>query len=113
MVYEYYADVIDVYDSDTITVSVMLGFNISIILKCRLYGINGPELRTKDDDEKRRGYLARDYLRERILNKEVILKTYKPDKYGRVLAEVYLDDIHINAELIEKGHAVPYFGGKR
>lgn len=119
MVYEYFATIIDIYDGDTCTVSIDLGFSLTLELKCRLYGIDTPELRNKDKEEKRRGYLARDYLRERILNKQVILKTYKPDKYGRCLVDIYLDETlnepptHINKELIDKEYAKEYYGGTK
>lgn len=111
--YEYTAKVLSVYDGDTCNILLDLGCDVHIKLKCRLYGIDTPELRTKDLDEKKRGYLARDYLRERILNKTVRVKTYKQEKYGRYLVEIFLDDININQELIENGHAIAYFGGKR
>ena len=113
MVYEYNATVLDVYDGDTITLLIDVGFNIHLKQKCRLYGIDTPELRTKNKKEKELAIKARDYLKELILNKKVKIKTYKDDKYGRMLADIYLDDIYVNMNLIEKGYAVSYLGAKK
>jgi len=113
--YYYRAKVISVYDGDTITVMLDMGLNQFTKIKVRLVGINTPEIRTKDLDEKKRGYQARDYLREQILDKQVIIHTTKKGKYGRWLGIVWLmeddnDTIQksINENLILKGHATRY-----
>lgn len=106
MQYEYKAKVISVYDGDTITVDIDLGFFTTLkSQKIRLWGINAPEVR---GDEKERGYVSKEHLLKRILNKEVLLQTFKDKKgkYGRWLAVVYLDGIDINRELIDEGLAV-------
>lgn len=118
MPYEYNALVIDTYDSDTVTLNVDLGFDIHYEVRCRLSGIDGPEIRTRNLKEKEFGFEARDYLRERILNKKVILKSLGNCKFGRVLGEIYLEEpdgsiVYINQELIDVGYAKPYSGGKR
>jgi micrococcal nuclease len=102
--YEYKAIVTEVYDGDTITANVDLGFNISIEEKFRLLNINSPELK---GTEKADGLISRDRLREKILNKEVIIKTSKDkkEKYGRYLAEIYLGSENINEWLIVEGLA--------
>ncbi len=111
--YIYDAKIIDVYDCDTVTAKISLGFDIYKTAKIRLYGINCPEIRTKNKIEKEVGYESRDFLRDLILEKDVELHTYKDGKYGRILADIYLDGILINDKLIECGYAHPYFGGKR
>jgi len=108
--YFYRAFVSKVYDGDTITVDFDLGLCIaSCRQKIRLYGINTPELRGTDE-EKKKGYAARDFLSELILDQNVILRTHKDKtgKYGGWLAVVYLDEININELLIEQGYAVKY-----
>lgn len=102
--YEYKAKVIKVYDGDTITVLADLGFNITIKEKIRLYGLNTPEVRGAERPD---GLISRDRLRERILDKEVIIKTKKDKKgkYGRYIAEIYLEDENINEWLITEGLA--------
>lgn len=106
--YIYAARVVSVYDGDTITVDISLGLGIyKKDETIRLKGIDTPEVR---GSEKEAGIKARDYLRERILNKEVIIKTYKDSKgkYGRYLAEIFIDGENINKELVDKGYAKSY-----
>lgn len=106
--YEYSASVISVYDGDTITVSVDLGFHISQIMSVRLARINSPEVRGGSSIE---GLEARDYLRSILLGKKVTLVTYKDgkEKYGRYLADVYLGEPRVfncvNDMMVAKGFA--------
>lgn len=111
--YSYKAKVIDVYDGDTLTIVVDLGFKIKHEIKLRLNGLNTPEIRTKDKREKELGKQVRDYVRELVLNKEILVKTTKAEKFGRYLADVYIGDLHLNNHLIKKEYARPYFGEKR
>lgn len=112
--YQYKALITDVYDGDTVTADIDLGFHTwRRDERLRLYGINTPEIRGVSDDEKQRGYAARDALRERILGKEVIICTIRDrkgadsrGKYGRYLAKIYLGDDLLNDWLIAEGHAV-------
>ena len=112
--YEYNCTVTRVVDGDTIDVILDLGF--SILHKCRisLYGIDTPESRTRDKDEKVRGKLAAKYLEDAINNgTKVVLRSKLKDskgKYGRVLGEVIVDDININVSMIENYMAVAYHG---
>ncbi len=108
IMYEYKATVTKVYDGDTITVDFDLGFGI--VLKkqtIRLFGINTPEVR---GTEKADGIISRDALRQRILGKQVIIKTSKDKKgkYGRWLGEVFVKDENINQWLLEEGYAKAY-----
>ena len=101
---------IDVYDGDSITVIFYL-FNDYYKFKIRLAGIDTPEIRTKDIEEKKNGLIARDFLRTKILNKICKIECKKNDKYGRVLAYIYVNDENINTLLISKKYAVEYNGG--
>jgi micrococcal nuclease len=112
--YEYNCTVTRVVDGDTIDVILDLGFSILHKCRVRLYGIDTPESRTRDKDEKVRGKLASKYLKDAIDNgKKVILRSKLKDskgKYGRVLGEIVVDDININVSMIENYLAVAYFG---
>jgi len=102
MQYKYRAVVTDVYDGDTITCDIDIGFGIWLRKqKIRLYGINAPEVR---GESKELGLIARDYLRKRILDKDVELQTFKDKKgkYGRWLAIVYLEEEDMNACLVNR-----------
>lgn len=115
-VYNYKAEVLDVYDADTMTLRVDLGMNVFVKEKVRLFGIDTPELRTKDLDEKRAGYEARDYVRNIILGKVITIKTHKNDKkgkFGRYLVEVMIGSDNLNQLLIDNKHAIAYFGDKK
>jgi len=104
-IYRYCGFVSSIYDGDTITVDIDLGFHVQMKKeKFRLYRINTPEVRGL---EKEQGYVSRDWLRERILNKKIVIVTHKDKKgkYGRWLADVWIDDVCINDELVEEGLA--------
>lgn len=107
--------VIKVYDGDTITIASKLPFADSPLyrLSVRLDGIDTPEIKSKNEDEKTCAKETRDELAALILNKEIQLKNIKTEKYGRILADVYLGEIHINQLLIEKRMAVKYGGGTK
>ena len=103
--YIYNAYVTSVYDGDTITCNINCGFGVELKKqKIRLYGLNTPEVR---GEEKAEGIISRDKLRERILDKEILLKTKKDKKgkYGRYLGVIYLGDENINDWLVESGLA--------
>ncbi len=110
MEYKYKATVVSVYDGDTITVNIDLGFGVILQKKkIRLYGINTPEVR---GEERERGLVSRDYLRELIDGKEIILETIrdKTVKYGRYLGIIHFDIIdelvNVNELLVTEGLAV-------
>ena len=106
--YEYKAKVIKVYDGDTITVNIDLGFKISVIENLRLLRINTPEIR---GEERELGLISRDKLRGLILGRDVIIKTSKDKKgkYGRYLGEVLIENdnelICVNDWLVTEGLA--------
>lgn len=112
--YVYHATVLSVYDGDTITVMLDMGLGVQKKAKCRLLGIDTPEIRTKSASEKAAAYKARDRLREMVLDKTVVVQsTAKPDKYGRLLVKVWFDDMYINQMMIDEGLARTYDGGVR
>lgn len=105
--YQYKAKIIDVYDGDTVTAMVDLGFYHYQQMKFRLYGIDTPELR---GEEREQGIIVRDIVREMILDKEVTINSFKDkqEKYGRYLANIIIDGLDLNLWLVEKGYAEEY-----
>lgn len=86
--YEYRAKVVRVYDGDTITVQVDLGFHVSITETIRFARINTPEIRGEERPE---GLKSLEWLKPEILNKTVLIRTDKDKtgKYGRYIADVF------------------------
>ena len=107
--------VIKVYDGDTITVASKLPYEMSTIYRfsIRLRGIDAPEMKCKTNFEKILAIKSRDALSNMIMNKTVYVKNIGNEKYGRVLADVYLDNIHINKWMIDNKYAVHYDGGTK
>jgi len=112
--YEYSCTVERVVDGDTIDVVLDLGFDILYKSRVRLYGIDTPESRTRDLDEKARGKLAGAFLKNAIDNgTKVVIQTKLKDsrgKFGRVLGDVVVDGVNINQSMVENYHAAAYFG---
>ena len=112
--YEYSCEVKRVVDGDTVDVILNLGFDIFYKSRVRLYGIDTPESRTRNKDEKARGKMAAAYLEDAINNgNTVVIQTKLKDsrgKYGRVLGNVVVDDVNINEQMVDKHLAVKYFG---
>ena len=112
--YEYSCKVDRVVDGDTIDVVLDLGFDILYRSRVRLYGIDTPESRTRDKDEKVRGKLAEAFLQVAVDNgNKVIIQTKLKDskgKFGRVLGDVVVDGVNINQAMIANNLAVAYFG---
>lgn len=111
-----YARVVKVYDGDTVTI-VFEHKNEMIKYSCRLFGIDTPEIRTKDLEEKKKGYAARDYLHSYINDQIVKINLLKFDKYGRLLANLFVNiggTYHdVSRLMINEGHAKAYFGGTK
>ena len=114
--YEYKCKVKRVVDGDTMDVILDLGFDILHSVRVRLAGIDTPESRTRDLDEKARGKLSKAYLKESIKGKKIVLKTKIKDsrgKFGRVIAEVWAEFEegsmrNVNELMIKECHAVKY-----
>ena len=110
--YEYKCEVKRVVDGDTVDVIIDLGFSIHFSTRVRLYGIDTPESRTRDKDEKVRGFLSKDYLKEWLDQGGVIIRTHrdKKGKFGRVLGEMVVGGRNINLLMVDENHAVKYEG---
>lgn len=104
--------VIKVYDGDTITIASKMPYENSPLFRfnVRLNGIDTPEIKSKNENEKILAKRARDDLSQLIAHKTVTLQNVKNEKYGRILADVYLDDLHINQWMIDQQFAVAYDG---
>ena len=124
------------YDADSIHVVIVLN-GVPTRFRCRLLGIDTPELRAKDPTERRHARAARDYLREHIHNALVRIVCGDFDKYGRLLVWVHPfttphaiettptathhnvgghsnSYVHSwNERLVTRGYAYPYDGGKK
>ena len=111
---EFEAKVIRVLDGDTVDVIFSFPFGISVTKRIRMYGINAPETRTRNREEKLRGKASKKRLVE-LLGKErvCIIKYYGDGKFGRPLGELFVNGVNLNQVLVKEGHAVSYFGGKR
>ena len=106
------AKVVSVYDGDTIKVVFPI-FNKMYKWNCRVSGVDTPELRTRNEAEKKNGYYVRDRLRDKILNRMVTVHCGEFDKYGRLLVDIYFDTLHVNNWLIDKKYAFSYDGGTK
>jgi len=108
--YYYNAVVERVVDGDTIDVTIDLGFNIWVKERLRLYGLNTPETRTKDLEEKERGLKAKKYVENQVNSNggQIQVLSLGKGKYGRVLAEIWVGKNNINELLIANNHAEVY-----
>jgi endonuclease YncB( thermonuclease family) len=122
--------VIKVYDGDTITIANYLPLQSesgkkrkrekeekekkeeSVLYRfaVRLNGIDCPELKSGNPTEKECALQAQKALSALILNKDVELRNVTMEKYGRLLADVYIGDLHLNQYMIDHRWAVPYSG---
>ena len=107
--------VISVYDGDTVTIASKLPYKNSPLYRwsLRIYGIDCPEMKTRNENEKEIAKIAQQTLENKILNKTIILENLKYDKYGRLLAKVYYNGESISDMMINKRLAVEYFGKKK
>ena len=116
--YEYRCKVVHIVDGDTVDVDIDLGFGVWMKKqRIRLYGIDTPESRTRDLEEKKYGLAAKKFLTGMLDDEAgITLKTHKDaeGKFGRILGELWRNtdyaDQSINEHMIEQNHAVEYFG---
>ena len=103
-----------VVDGDTIDVLLDMGFDIKYKIRVRLFGIDTPESRTRNKEEKIRGLISKAYLKDAIKKaKKLTIKTHKGSetgKFGRILGEVFADGINLNLKMCTDGYAVQYYG---
>ena len=110
--YEYNCKVKRVVDGDTVDVVIDLGFDIHFATRVRLYGMDTPESRTRNKDEKVRGYMSKDFLEEWMEKDDVIIRTRrdKKGKFGRVLGEMIVRGENVNKLMVKECLAVEYYG---
>ena len=120
--YEYKVRIVKVVDGDTVDVDIDLGFDVWLKnQRVRLYGIDTPESRTRDLEEKKYGKAATAYLTEKLEIGIPVLRSYGSGKFGRILGEFWIiEESHdmpgmevktnINQMMIEDHHAVAYHG---
>ena len=111
--YEYSCKLIRVLDGDTVDALIDLGFDVWIKKRIRLYGINTPEVRTRDIWEKEQGLASKKRLEELLegVDNKFILISKGVGKYGRCLGELLIGDhgeVHINNLLLSEGLAEKY-----
>ena len=121
--YNYKINLLRVVDGDTIYAEIDLGFDVKVKKRIRFMGMNAPESRTKDLEEKAKGLAAKDRVKQLLEGcKNIQLKSHGVGKFGRCLGELHIDIvdgqesvtmISVNELLIKEGHAVEYHGGKR
>jgi micrococcal nuclease len=116
--FEYRCKLVKVVDGDTVDIDIDLGFGVWLNdQRVRLYGVDTPESRTRDPEEKKYGLAAKQFVINFLDDKDLILKTKVYDakgKFGRILGEIWRTtnyaDKSVNEYLIEKHHAVAYHG---
>lgn len=117
----YDAKIVHIYDGDTMHV-VFYEYGQYIKWNCRIMGVDTPEIRTRNIEEKQLGLKVRDILIDQLLNKIVKIHTDDFDKYGRLLIDVEMpldpqvenqDSIMLSEWLISNNYAYPYEGGTK
>ena len=114
--YTTFAKCVHVYDGDTIhVVFKMPNSNECYKWIIRMIGIDTPEMKTKNTNEKQLAIKARDFLRSLILDKIIMVECLDFDKYGRLLGNLYVEgnETTISNQMIEKGYAKAYDGGTK
>lgn len=109
-----YGRIIKCYDGDTCTIVAKLHPEEPVYrFSLRLNGIDAPEIKSKNVNEKHAAKFVKNKLCEKILNKFVYLKNVNTDKYGRILCDVFYENENVNQWLIKKKYVVTYDGGKK
>jgi len=111
--YEYNCKIVRVVDGDTVDVDIDLGFGTwRCSERIRLYGVDTPECRTRDDEEKAAGLLAKAFVEDALhVGGTYTLQTREKGKFGRFLGVIFIQgSASINAALISENLAVPYTG---
>jgi micrococcal nuclease len=108
-----------VVDGDTIDADIDLGFDISLTKRIRLAGVDTPESRTSDANEKKYGLESKEWLKHALQDaKNILIKTELPDsteKYGRIIGHLFINDQEssLNDQMIVEGYAWTYDGGTK
>ena len=114
-VYYYNAEIKKVIDGDTFDILIDLGFDTFRKGRVRLYGVNTPESRTKNLEEKQKGLAAKEFTDRWLTNagNKVQVETIldKNEKYGRILARIWNSDgACLNTDIVAAGLAREYYG---
>jgi hypothetical protein len=106
---------IKVYDGDTITIASKLPYDSSPLYRfsVRLNGIDAPEIKGKTEDEKTAAKASQKALEDLILHKNVTLENIGTEKYGRILADVFYNEINLNQWMLKNHYAIEYDGGTK
>lgn len=102
-----------IIDGDTFDCIMDLGFDVLLEARVRMMGIDTPESRTRDLEEKKFGLLAKEYLTEKLATENIIVTTEvdnEKGKFGRILGWVWADDVNVNKQMIDENMAVAYHG---
>ena len=111
--YRYNVTVTRVVDGDTVDVDIDLGFGMTYKKqRVRMMGIDTPESRTRDLEEKFYGKQSKYFLEDLLEDKKIQLVSHDKGKFGRILGELFIEEneLSINQQMIDNYHAVPYFG---
>ena len=118
--FEYRCKIVRVIDGDTVDVDIDLGFGVWLKKqRIRLYGIDTPESRTRDLEEKKYGLVAKEFVKAHLPVDSIRTLTTVKDKtgkYGRILGKFKAYDsytdawVNLNQLMIIKHHAVEYHG---
>ena len=112
--HEYKAKITKIIDGDTIRCDIDLGFDIVMANQTiRLFGIDTPESRTRDLEEKFYGNISKQFLNDYCPKGSYItLRTHldKKGKFGRILGELIVNKVNLNEQMIEENLAVAYHG---
>ena len=115
--YRYAAKLLRVVDGDTADVMIDLGFSTWVKARLRFKGVDTWEKRTRDLEEKKKGIAASEFTQELLErnNVQFQIQSYGKGKYGRVLADLFVDgeEKSVNQLLLDNGHAYVYEGGKK
>jgi len=115
--YEYYCEVTRIVDGDTLDVDIDLGFSTKLIKqRIRMLGIDTPESRTRDLEEKSRGLLSKKFLMDLCpVGSKIKLVSHGKGKFGRILGEIFIHQgvLSINKHMCNEGYAVEYYGGNK
>lgn len=102
-----------IIDGDTFDCILDLGFDVLLEARVRMMGIDTPESRTRDLEEKKFGLLAKEYLIMKLEAEDLIVTTEvdnEKGKFGRILGWVWADGVNINQQMIDENMAVAYHG---
>ena len=105
-----------IVDGDTFDCCLDLGFDVKLHKqRVRLSGIDTPESRTRDLEEKFYGKQSKYFLESLLKDQKIQLVSHDKGKFGRILGELFIDGLEtsVNQTMINNNHAVPYYGGNK